>query len=167
METLKAILTRRSIRKYTGEPVSEEMIRKMLEAGMAAPSANNQQPWQFVVITDRKLLNAVPKFHEYAQMLKGAPCAILVCGEDPDKHLYWQQDCAAAVQNILLAAHGLGLGAVWLGIYPREPRVKEMEKLLNLPGTVVPMALISIGHPAEDKPPANRFTEERTHRNQW
>lgn len=166
METLEAILTRRSIRHYTEEPVSPETIKRLLEAGMSAPSSCDFQPWQLVVITERRLLDEIPSFHNHAAMLPEAPLAILVCGE-PDVSRYWQQDCAAASQNILLAAHALGLGAVWLGMYPREYRVTPMKKLLGIPENVTPLALIAIGHPAEQKPPQGKYSEAKVHYNKW
>jgi len=166
METLQAIFTRRSIRHYTKDPVSAETVQKLLEAGMSGPSACDFQPWHLVVIDDRKILDEIPTFHAHASMLPEAPMAILVCGE-PDVSRYWQQDCGAAAENILLAAHDLGLGAVWLGLYPRENRTVPMRKLLNIPENVSPMALIVMGHPNEQKPPQGKFTEEKVHRNRW
>ncbi|MGC9357393.1 MAG: nitroreductase family protein [Anaerolineae bacterium] len=170
MEALEAILTRRSIRRYTAEPISEETVRKLLEAACSAPSANNQQPWAFVVIDDRELLDTIPdQVHPYSKMLKEAPLAILVCGvSGRERHPgYWEQDCAAATENLLLAAHGLGLGAVWLGVHPREQRVEGMRRLLGIPDDVVPFSLISIGHPAEEKPPSDRYDAHRVHHNRW
>jgi nitroreductase len=165
---LDLILSRRSIRAYTDEPVTETQVEQMLRAAMSAPSANNEQPWQFVVIDDRALLDTIPEeVHPYSQMLKEAPVAILVCGEPRRQHHagFWEQDCAAATENLLLAAHALGLGAVWLGVHPREKRVVAMRQLLRLPEYLVPFALISIGHPAEDVPPAERYDPARVHRN--
>ena len=169
MDAMEAILSRRSIRRYTLQSVSEETIRELLKAAMSAPSAGNQQPWQFVVIDDREILDEVPKVHPYSQMLKEAPVAILVCG---DRQLetnkgYWVQDCSAATENLLIAAHAKGLGAVWLGIYPREERVADIQKLLGLPEHIVPLALVSIGYPAEAKPPSNRYDAARIHYNRW
>lgn len=163
------ITSRRSIRKYTSEPVSEETITELLKAAMSAPSARNEQPWQFVVIDDRRVLEAIPEFHPYSQMLHEAPVAILVCGDlSLEKSSgYWVQDCSAATENLLLAAHAKGLGAVWLGVYPRQERVEGMKKLLGLPEHVIPLALVALGHPAEQKPPAQRFAPERVHRNHW
>ncbi len=168
MDAMEAILSRRSIRRYTDKPVPEEIIRELLEAAMSAPSANNQQPWQFVTIDDRRILDEIPRFHPYAQMLKEASWAIAVCG-DTDLALsgYWIQDCSAATQNILVAAHARGLGAVWLGVHPQEKRVKEVQKLLGLPEHVIPLCLISMGYPAEQKPPSNRYNESRVHHNYW
>lgn len=169
METLEAIHGRRSIRRYTAQPVSEEMVEKMLRAAMAAPSAGNQQPWQFVVIDDRKILDAIPQFHPYSAMLKEAPLAIVVCGDERQERYkgYWVQDCSAATQNLLLAAHDLGLGAVWLGVYPIMDRVAKTQELLGLPPHVIPLAIVSIGHPAEKKGPEDRFQASRIHRNRW
>lgn len=169
MDAMENILSRRSIRRYTAEPVSEETIKQLLEAAMSAPSANNRQPWQFVVIDDRELLDAITEVHRYAQMLKEAPLAILVCGDlQRAKHQdYWVLDCSAATENLLLAAHALGLGAVWLGVYPNEKRVEGVRRLVCLPEQLEPFSLISIGHPAEQKPPSARYDAERVHRNQW
>ena len=135
---------------------------------MCAPSADNRQPWCFVIIKDRKILNEIPKYHPYAQMLKEAPVAILVCC-DSDLQLgeLGVEDCSAATQNILLAAHAKGLGAVWLGISPAEPRVTLTKKLLNLPEHIIPISLISIGYPAEQKPRQDRYRADRVHYNQW
>lgn len=169
METLLTILARRSIRRYTGEKVNGEAIQKVLEAGMAAPSAGNQQPWHFIVLDDRKVLDAVPEHHPHSSMIREAPVAILVCGDiSAEKHQgYWVQDCAAATQNMLLAVTDLGLGAVWLGVYPREDRVRGLRGLLGLPEHIIPFSLIPIGRPAEEKPPAGRFDSGRIHYNRW
>ena len=169
MEVLEAIMTRRSIRRYTDRFVSDELIRKLLEAGMAAPSAGNQQAWHFVVINNRQLLNDITSIHPYSQMLKQAHLAILLCGNLEIERLkgYWVVDCAAATENILLAAHGLGLGAVWLGVYPRKERMEGISELLNLPKHIVPLSLISIGYPAEHKSKANRYDEAKISYNHW
>ncbi|HHV71098.1 MAG TPA: nitroreductase family protein [Clostridia bacterium] len=166
---MKAILNRRSIRKYTQEPVPDGVIKELLEAAMSAPSAGNEQPWEFVVINDRQILNEIPKFHPYSQMLKEAPVAILVCGDLNQQKYdgYWVLDCAAATENILIAAQDKGLGAVWLGIYPAEERIEGMRKLLGIPDHVVPVALIALGYPAEHKEPANRFNPNKIRYNKW
>jgi len=169
MDALNAILSRRSIRKYTAQPVSEEMIRELLEAAMAAPSAGNEQPWHFVVMDDREILDAIPRFHPYSRMLEEAPMAILVCGDlELQKYEgYWVQDCSAATENLLIAAQAKGLGAVWLGVYPIEERVAGFRNLLGVPDHVIPFALISIGYPAEQKPGADRYNSSRVRRNRW
>jgi len=169
MDAIQAILTRRSIRRYTSAPVPSELVTALLRAGMQAPSAGNQQPWQFVVIADRATREAIPAFHPYADMLPEASVAILVCGDLRREHFrgYWVQDCSAAAQNILLAAHAAGLGAVWIGLYPQEERVAPMRKLLGLPEEVIPLALIPLGYPAEQPAPADRFDPSRVHRERW
>lgn len=169
MDTMQAILSRRSIRKYTPEPVSDEIIKELLKAAMSAPSAGNEQPWHFIIIKDRDTLNIIPEFHPYAKTLEQAPAAILVCG---DLNLerrkgYWVQDCSAATQNILIAAQAKGLGAVWLGIYPREERVSRLQNLLGIPLHVIPFSIVALGYPAEHKPPANRYKESRLHFERW
>ena len=169
MDALEAILTRRSIRAYTDQPVARETVNELLEAAQAAPSASNQQPWHFIVITERGILNEIPTYHPYSQMLRRAPLAIAVCA-DPGLEVskgYWVQDCSAAAQNILLAAHARGLGAVWLGVYPLPDRIAALQRTLALPQEVIPLCLIAIGHPAEKKPRANRFNPARVHQNRW
>jgi nitroreductase len=169
MDAIQAILSRRSIRKYTSQPVSEVTVKELLQAAMAAPSAGNQQPWHFVVIRDRQILAEIPRVHPHSSMVPSAQLAILVCGDlQREKHGgYWVQDCSAATQNLLLAAHAKGLGAVWLGVYPREDRVTGLRKLAGLPQHVVPLALIPIGYPAEDKPRAERYDPSRVHQDGW
>jgi nitroreductase len=169
VDTIEAIRTRRSIRRYTGESVPDDVLTEILKAAMSAPSAGNQQPWQFVIITDRALREAIAAFHPYAQMVREAPVAIVVCGDLRLESYkgYWVQDCSAATQNILLAAHAQGLGAVWVGLYPVEDRVRRLQQLLALPAQVVPLALVPLGPPAERVPPANRFDPARIHRNRW
>ncbi len=149
--------------------VPPELIDKVLRAAMAAPSAGNQQPWHFVVIDDRALLDEIARFHPYAGMLKQAPTAIIVCGDASlEQHQgYWVQDCSAAIENLLLAAHALALGAVWVGVYPREERVARMQELLGIPAEVTPLGLVALGYPAEQPEPADRFNRARIHRNGW
>ena len=168
-ECLKIILTRRSVRRFTPKPVSQEEAQTLLKAAMAAPSAMNQQPWHFVAISERRTLDAIPSIHPHSQMLREAPMGILVCGEMSSAKSpgYWTQDCSAATQNLLLAAHALSLGAVWLGVYPDENRIAGLRRLLALPENVVPFAMIAIGHPRETPPPADRFSETRIHRERW
>ena len=169
MNSLEAVLSRRSIRKYTDQPVPDEVMKQLLEAAMSAPSANNKQPWHFVVIRDRGLLDAIPTFHPYSRMLKEAALAILVCGDTGSQTLegYWVQDCSAATQNILIAVNALGLGGVWLGIFPRDKRVEGIRKLVELPDHIMPLSLISIGHPAEKLPPSQRYDASKVHHNKW
>ncbi|WP_442900326.1 nitroreductase family protein [Geoalkalibacter sp.] len=166
---MKDILYRRSIRKYTADPVSEQDMEDLLRAAMAAPSAGNEQPWHFIILTERRLLDAIADFHPYAGMAREAPAAILVCGDPAlEKYPgYWVQDLSAAVENLLLAAQSKELGAVWVGIYPTEDRVHKVRELLAIPESIIPFALVPFGHPAEKKPPAERYNPQRVHRNGW
>ncbi len=169
MDAITALLSRRSIRRYTGEPVAEEALETILRAAMAAPSAGNQQPWRFIVVRDPERLAAVAGTSPFAGMLAEAALGIVVCGDTADlRHeVMWQQDCAAAVENALLAAHALGLGAVWLGYYPKMERVAPLKELLGIPEGVEPMAVLSIGHPAEEKGPSERYDADLVHHEGW
>lgn len=169
MEAYEAIVTRRSIRKYTEKPIDEQTVRKLLEAGMQAPSAVNKQPWHFVVIDDRRILDAIPDVHPHAPMLRHAPLAIVVCADPAlaNGPGYVPQDCSAATENILLAAHALGLGAVWLGVYSNESREAGVRRILGIPADMVPFSIVSIGHPAEQRDKPERYREDRIHRNHW
>ncbi|MGC9468227.1 MAG: nitroreductase family protein [Anaerolineae bacterium] len=167
MDALETIFTRRSIRKYTGQPVSEENLKTLLEAAMNAPSANNRQPWHFIVVDDRAQLNGIMEAHPYSKMLAEAPMAIIVVGDTATSSSYFQQDCAAAIENLLLAARAMGLGTVWLGVYPNEKRVEGIAELFGIPEPYVPLAVIAVGHPAEEKGRVDRYKEEKVHRNNW
>jgi nitroreductase len=169
MDTLEAIRTRRSIRRYTDEPVSDEAVRALLEAAMRAPSAGDERPWHFVVIRDRATLAAVAKVHPYGHMAAHAAVAVLVCGDlaEESHRGMWVQDCSAATENLLLAAAALGLGAVWCGVHPRPDREDGLRKVLGIPAGVVPFALVPIGHPAETLPPEDRYDPTRIHADRW
>lgn len=169
MDALEAILTRRSVRKFTNEKIKNEDISLLLKAGFAAPSAHNHQPWEFIVIKDEKLLDDFAKQHPYAKMLPEARCGIVVCGNSEKQNDigYLVADCAAAIENILLAAHALNLGAVWCSLYPTPERVRISKELLNLPNTMIPVGVIAVGHPFEIKPPRENYDEKRIHYNQW
>lgn len=169
MEAYEAILTRRSIRAYTDQPVSTELIHKLLVAAMSAPSAGNQQPWQFVVVTERRLLDALADLLPFGKMLRQAPLAIVVCGDakGAPREGYWVQDCSAATENILLAAHALGLGGVWLGVYPREDRVAGVRSIIGIPERITPLCVLSIGYPLEPGGPVERYNVERVHQERW
>lgn len=169
MHLVDIINSRRSIRRFAPTPIAREMVDLMLQAAMNAPSAGNQQPWSFVVIDDRSILNRIAEVHPYAAMASQATLAILVCGEQRlEKHPgFWVQDCSAATQNLLLAAHSLGLGAVWVGIHPLESRIEGIRSIVRIPEGVSPFSLIPVGHPAEEVPPENRFNQSRVHWNNW
>ena len=168
---LQFILGRRSIRVYAPGEVSEAAINQLLQAAMAAPSAVARDPWRFVVIRKKETLSTIAAALPNGGMLATAPLGIVVCGDlhaAHDRQLsYLLQDCSAAIENLLLCAHGLGLGACWLGVHPREDRVQKLREILQLPASVIPIAGIAIGHPAEEKEPRSRFNPEYVHREKW
>jgi nitroreductase len=166
-ELINTILARRSIRKYTTQPINETDIKTMLQAAMAAPSASNLKPWHFIVISNRKKLDKLAEVHPHGKMLAEAPLCIAVCGDTNISASLWIQDCSAAAENLLIAATALDLGSVWLGVYPREERIKAIRRVLNLPENIIPLNLISIGHPAETKEPRTQYDQQRIHRNKW
>jgi nitroreductase len=163
---LEIIFSRRSIRRYTGKAVTEDEITSLLEAGMAAPSANNRQPWHFCVVTDKSTLKALADVHPYGKMLAGAALAIAVCG-DPSLSDWWVQDCSAATENILVAATGLGLGGVWLGCHGQPEREQAVRDTLGIPRTYGVLSLLSIGHPGEHRAARTQYDPARIHKNQW
>lgn len=169
MNTLEAITKRRSIRKFTDKPLTQEQLETLLEAAMFAPTARNCQEWEFVVVRDRSVLNRLMKAHPYAQMLSTADCAIVVCGNTSRETFagYWPGDCGAATQNILLAATDMGLGSVWLGVYPNQERMTDIVRILALPENVLPFNIIALGHPAETKEDVNRFDPAKVHYEKW
>ncbi len=169
MDTIEALLTRRSIRAFTNKPVIDEDIDVILKAAMYAPSAGNQRPWEFVVIKERGILDQIPQKHPYAKMASQAQVAIVVCGDEKrfQKELMWAQDCSAATQNILLASHALGLGAVWCDVFPRGERMLGMSDLLDLPDYIIPFSLVVIGYPAESKDDPERYDPTRVHTDRW
>jgi nitroreductase len=169
VDTLTAIHTRRSVRSFTPDPVSEEDIQTLLEAAMVAPSSDNAQPWAFLIITDPALLAQVPSMNPYARMALKAPLSILVCGDITAEKSpgYWVQDCSAAIQNLMLAARAIGLGSVWTGIYPAEDSVTKARTLFHLPETLIPLGLVVIGHPLKEQKWEQRFVPEKVRRNLW
>ena len=164
---LSNIATRASVRQFTNQPIDKSTLERIVCAGMAAPSAVNKQPWAFVVITERSVLDSLQNVHPYAN-LKTATAAIVVCG-DTEKALqgyareYWIQDCSAATQNILLAAHALGLGAVWCGVHPDPKRVSEVSRVLRLPESIIPLNIITMGYPASQPQPKDKWKPENIH----
>ncbi len=170
MDAQECIKTRRSIRKYKENiHVPASLTETLIEAAMYAPSARNMRSWQFIIIDRRELLEKLAVIHPYGKMLAGASIAILVCGDlqIETEEAYNVINCAAATQNILLAAHANGLGAVWLGVYPRKDRMKGITDFFNLPANVMPVSLISIGYPAEEKETPDRVEKEKIHLNGW
>ena len=159
---LDNIMTRASVRAFKKDPIPDNDINVLLKAGMAAPTALNAQPWHFVVIRDRDMLRALADVSQYTGMLADAPLAIAVCGDmtkkaTSDEGIYWLQDCCAATENILLAAHSMGLGATWLGGYPVESRYKQDIKVLKLPDNLIPVSIIAIGYPAVQVAPKDKW----------
>lgn len=163
---LSMIFARRSVRRYADKPVSDADLRALLEAGMAAPSANNRRPWHFVAVRDRAVLEALAAAHPYGTMIAGAGLGIAVCG-DPGVAGSWVVDCSAATENILVAAAGLGLGGVWLGVHGDAARENALRTVLGIPETIRILSLLSIGHPAERKEPRTQYDEARVHRERW
>ncbi|MBN1640399.1 MAG: nitroreductase family protein [Anaerolineae bacterium] len=163
---LDIIYARRSIRRYTQQPLSEDDLTSLLEAGMAAPSASNRKPWHFVVVTDAGTLQALADRHPYAKMLPGAGAAIAVCG-DPSISSWWVQDCSAATENILVAAAALGLGSVWLGCHPVAEREAAVREVLGIPDTIGVLNLISVGYPDEAKEARTQYDPARVHVASW
>lgn len=166
---MQTILGRRSIRKFTGEQIPDEDIKKLLEAAMAAPSACNQQPWHFIVVKDKTTHDKIMEIQPYTRMLEKAALAILVCA-DPELQTcpgYWVQDASAATENILLAVKAMGYGATWCGLYPNDDRVWQIKELFDMPKQVMPLNVIAIGVPDEEKPPSNRYNEDRVHHEKW
>lgn len=168
---MKEIFERRSVRQYLDKEIPKEEIIKLLQAAMRAPSAVNQQAWEFVVVKDREKLNEIITFHPYAKMLKQADCAVIVCGNLKRQRTtpldFWVQDCSAATQNLLLEAVHLGIGAVWLGLYPMMKRVKRVQDLFGLPEHVVPLNIISLGYPEKMPEPMDTYREDAVHWEEW
>ena len=169
MQTLEAIFTRRSIRDFRPDAVPAPVLREILKAAMAAPSAMDEQPWHFVVLAGDSARAALDEMQPKSPMAGTAPAAILVCCDMnlvklPD---FWIQDCAASTQNILLAAHDLGLGAVWVGIHPMPARIDALRKRLNLPVHIAPFSMVALGFPGESLGPRDTFQNERIHDQKW
>lgn len=168
---LKNIFSRKSVRHFTGEIVTEVQLELLMKAGMAAPSANNKQPWAFIGITDGKIMNHLANNLPFAKMLAQAGGAVVVCGDlskiDPAKKEYWIHDCSAASENILLAAEAIGLGAVWTALYPYKERYGLVQESLSLPESVVPLCIIPIGHPTGEDSPKEKFNRDNIHWNKW
>ncbi|HML24765.1 MAG TPA: nitroreductase family protein [Aggregatilinea sp.] len=168
---LDYLFKRRSIRRFTAEPVADETLVQLLHAAMAAPTACNTQPWEFVVVTDPEGMAALRRSLHFAPY--NAPAAIVVCGNPSISNHermardYWVQDCSAATENLLIAAAGLDLGAVWIGVYPSQRVIGVVRDLVALPETVTPLCVVYVGHPAEDKPPRTQYDAHRVHWQQY
>ena len=169
MELFEALLNRRTIRQFTNEEIENSKVDIILKSAMYAPTAMNYQPWEFVVVEEKNILLDIHKIITHAEMLKQAKLAILVCGNlEKEKSIDFNvQNCSAATQNILLAAHGLELGSVWIGVHPNEDVMNALRELLNLPGYIIPISLVAIGYPAEEKKAEDRFFRNKIHLNKW
>lgn len=170
METMNVLLNRRSIRSYTDKDIPNDIIMDILKGGMYAPSGGNEQPWDFIVIKDKSMLEKITEIHPYAKALLQCNAAILVCGNLEKERFpgLWIQDCSACTQNMLLAATAHGLGSLWLGIYPEEDRVEGLREMFSLPSHIVPFSIVSLGYAAEEKAvPQDRFKEENIHIEKW
>lgn len=169
MDLLEGILTRRSIRKFTGEPISDQDLETVLRAGCHAPSAHNYQPWEFIIIKERSTFERIAKVHSYAKMLPKADVCIIVCGDKNRQTMtgFLIEDCSAAIENMLLAAHGLDLGAVWCGLYPVTHLTKEVKKACLLPDNIIPVGMVVLGHPDEEKKTSDRYDTSKLHYEKW
>jgi nitroreductase len=170
-EKLNFIFGRRSIRVYSPGEIDDAVVTQLLQAAMAAPSAMTKDPWRFVVVRSQTTLAAMAEALPGGKMLSTATLAIAICG-DLDAAFERQvsfmlQDCSAAVENLLLAAHALGLGACWVGVHPGENSVRRLKELFGLPPAVIPIAVVSLGHPGEDPGPRTRFNQEYVRFERW
>ncbi|MGY5876779.1 MAG: nitroreductase family protein [Candidatus Thorarchaeota archaeon] len=169
MDILEALYSRRSIRKFVMKEIPDNNVKQILRAGMSAPNSGNQRLWQFVVVRDRNQMEKIIEAYPYAVMLRDVPVAIIVC-YDKNREKYedrWQMDCSNASLNLLLAAHGLGFGGLWLEVYPIQERIEMMQEFFGMTEDVIPLSVIAIGHPAEEKPPIDRYEESLVHYDTW
>lgn len=169
---IDCIMTRTSVRNYDGREVPDSIINKILRAGMAAPTAANQQPWQFVVVTEQSLKDSISAAFEYSKMVEHCSFAVVVCGDmdnlfkgDSHDGGFWVQDCSAASENMLLAAHALGVGGVWCGIYPLDDREQRLRQILNLPASLTPLNVMAFGYPANKTTPKDKWNPAKIHYN--
>ncbi|MGD8244723.1 MAG: nitroreductase family protein [Anaerolineae bacterium] len=159
---LDLIKKRRSVRSYTHEPVSDASVRALLEAAMAAPSADNSQPWEFVVVRRESLRRQLAQTHPWSRMCAGAAVVFVVCAHER-RSSHWVEDASAATENLLLAAAGLDLGAVWVGVYPNSRYETHVRQVLDIPAGLRVLCLVPVGHPAQSKPPRTQYNEGRVH----
>lgn len=169
MDILETIKTRRSIRKFTGEVISDDEIEMLLRAGFQAPSSSNLKPTHFIIVKDKKQLETIASNNVYAKMVQQAGCAIIVCGDNnKEKSMgFLIADCSAALQNILLAANGIGLGAVWCGLYPDLELSDPIKTMFDLPDAIVPVGIVAVGYKNEEKEAIDRYDETRVHNEGW
>lgn len=163
------IKERRSIRKFTDRKIDDTLMEDLLRGAMQAPSAGNEQPWEFVIIRRKDTMEKIMTFHPYARALATADAAVVVCGDQRRQKFpgFWVQDCSAAAENLLLGAQTHGLGAVWLGLYPMEERANDVKKLLGLPEEVIPLCIVALGWPDETGEAVSRYDASRIHPERW
>jgi len=168
---LQFIFSRRSIRQYTEREIPESMLIDLLKAAMAAPSARGKDPWHYIVLRSRAAMDQLADALPYGKMLKQAAAAMVACGNLETAHdqqlSYLLQDVSASIENVLLAANALGLGACWLGVHPRKERIDLIAKQFFLPQSIVPVAAIALGWPAQESAPRTRYNPELVHWEQW
>lgn len=167
MELREVLLKRRSVRKFTEEPISDEMIEELLHAAMSGPSACNRKPWEFYVVTNEEKLEELKgasKFTKFSSKLAIVVCGNLLKALPLQMASYWIQDCSAATENILLRVTDLGLGAVWCGIHPQKKAEERVRTMLDIPKTQIPLNVIFIGHPAEEPEARDQYEEKCVHR---
>lgn len=168
--TIETIHSRKSVRTFTNQAVSQDTLTTLVKAGMAAPSGKDVRPWEFIILTNREKLNALADTLPYAKMLAHAPAAIIVCGNNDTANggsFYWYLDCSAATQNILLAAESMGLGATWTAAYPYEERMAPVATILELPAHIKPLNVIPIGYPRGEQKAKNKFNPDKIHLDKW
>ena len=171
-DTMKTIFSRKSVRNYKESVIPKETLELLVKAGMAAPSAMDKRPWEFIIIDDKEVLKKLSDALPYAKMAVPAGHGIIVAGDMEKQNggydsVYWIMDCSAAVQNILLAAESLGLGAVWTAVYPNKDRFEPVAKILGLPKNIVPLAFIPVGTPTGKDKPKDKYNKNQIHWNKW
>ncbi len=171
-QTLETIFSRKSVRSYTNQPVTKEQLNTLVKAAMAAPTAVDKRPWEFIVITEKNILAQLALVLPYAQMANNAAAGIIVLGNIEKQwggkdSQFWIMDCSAATENILLAAESMGLGAVWTAIYPDRERIEAVRKIFGFPEILVPLNFIPIGIPTGEEKPKNKYNPEQIHWNKW
>lgn len=171
-EAIENIMTRVSVREFTGEKISAEQIDMLLRAAMAAPSAINKQPWAFIVVNDEELIAKLGETLPYSRCSNHPACAIIPCGDlskaiEGEMGAFWINDVSAATENLLLAAHAMGLGAVWTGLHPDMNRAKLVQEMLGLPEHIIPLCVVPVGVPAEQPAVKDKYKPENIHYNVW
>lgn len=171
-QAINNIMTRVSVREFTGEKISDEQIDTLMRAAMSAPSAINKQPWAFIVVTDEDKIAELGKALPYSRCSNHPAVAIIPCGDlskaiEGEMAGFWINDVSAATENLLLAAHAMGLGAVWTGLHPDMNRARMVQELLGLPEHVIPLCVVPVGVPAEHPEVKDKYRPDNIHYNQW